>query len=160
MTILERYNAVKNTTLRDKLLHNYDAKYVKDYWKSGTVNSDREALKYGFLWKNSREGDTYWRTLADAMAKNETTFAATFEEVYPAEAIKECKNNVMERAGFRLPINVARVKPDPRGVEYGYFAVRMGDNKYVVTKCDKHSNTAWSATFTEDNFLAWARDNT
>jgi hypothetical protein len=159
MTILERFNAVKNKTLREKLLHNYDAKYVKDYWKSGTVNSDREALKYGFLWRNSREGDTYWRTLADAMAKNETTLDATFVEVYPDEAIMDFKKEVIARAGFKWPAMSAR-KNDPRGAEYGYFAVRMDDNKYVVTKCDKNSNTVWSATFTEDNFLAWARDNT
>jgi hypothetical protein len=159
MTILERFNAVKNKTLREKLLHNYDAKYVADHWKSGTVDSDRTALKYGFLWKNSREGDTYWRTLADAMAKNETTFDATFEEVYPEEAIINFKKEVIARAGFKWPAVSAR-KNDPRGAEYGYFAVRMDDNKYVVTKCDKHSNTAWTATFTEDSFLAWARNNT
>jgi hypothetical protein len=167
MTILERFSAVKNKTLREKLLHNYDAKYVKEYWRSGTVNSDREALKYGFLWSKSPEGDGYWRTLADAMAKNETTFDATFEEVYPEEAIidlkKEviarAKKEVIARAGFKWPVVSAR-KNDPRGAEYGYFAVRMDGNKYVVTKCDADSNREWSATFTEDNFLAWARDNT
>jgi hypothetical protein len=159
MTILERFNAVKNKTLREKLLRNYDAKYVAEYWCSGIVGSDRAALKYGFQWAKSPEGDTYWRTLADAMAKGETTLDATFVEVYPDEAIMDFKKEVIVRAGFKFPAVSAR-KIDPRGAEYGYFAVRMDDNKYVVTKCDKHSNTVWSATFTEDNFLAWARNNT
>jgi hypothetical protein len=156
MTILERFNAVKNKTLREKLLHNYDAKYVAEYWCSRIVDSDRAALKYGFLWKNSREGDTYWRTLADAMAKNETTFDATFEEVYPA------KTSVMKRAGFTIPEMKAH-KDDPRGKEYGFFVADTIDGwegkRYLVTKWED-KKAVWAATFTEDNFLAWARDNT
>jgi hypothetical protein len=156
MTILERYNAVKNKTLRDKLLRNYDAKYVADYWKSGRVDSDRAALKYGFLWRNSPEGDTYWRTLADAMAKNETTFDATFVEVYPA------KTSVMEQAGFTIPEMKAH-KDDPRGKEYGFFVADTIDGwegkRYLVTKWEG-KKAVWSATFTEDSFLAWASDNT
>jgi hypothetical protein len=155
-TILERYNAVKNTTLRDKLLHNYDAGFN---CSCDTPSSDEQALRYGFSWSNSPEGFLYWMKIHDRMV-GKCSLDEAFEKVYPAEAIKECKNNVMERAGFRLPINVTRIKPDPRGVEYGYFAVRLDGNTYVVTKCDADSNREWSATFTEDNFLAWARDNT
>jgi hypothetical protein len=160
MTILERYNAVKNTTLRDKLLTNYDAEYADKYDRQRHgAQSAKLALTYGFVWSDSPEKDIYWRILSNAM-DGEMTLDEVFEKVYPAEAIKECKNNVMERAGFRLPRNVTRSKPDPRGVEYGYFAVRLDGNKYVVTKCDADSNREWSAPFTEDNFLAWARDNT
>jgi hypothetical protein len=156
MTILERFNAVKNTTLRDKLLHNYDTDFI---CSGDDPSSDEQALRYGFSWSDSPEGLLYWMKIHDRLV-GKCSLDEAFEKVYPAEAIKECKNDVMERAGFRLPINVTRIKPDPRGVEYGYFAVRLDGNKYVVTKCDKQSNTEWSATFTEDNFLAWARDNT
>ena len=154
MTILERYNAVKNTTLRDKLLHNYDAKYVADCREAGSVDSDRTALQYGFQWKNSREGDTYWRTLAMEM-DDTMTLDEAFDIVYPPKTSADA----IKHAGFRFPPAHAR-KDDPRGKEYGYFIVLMDTDKYTVTKFDYVNNIVWSATFTEDNFLAWARDNT
>jgi hypothetical protein len=162
MTILERYNAVKNKTLRDKLIHNYDAEYADQYnRKQLGTKSARLALTYGFVWADSPERDIYWRKLSSAIEGNMTLDEA-FEKTYPSEAIKECKNDVMERAGFTIPEMKAH-KDDPRGKEYGFFVADTIDGwegkRYLVTKW-KDKKAVWSATFTEDNFLAWARDNT
>ena len=153
MTILEQFNAVKNKTLRDKLLRNYDEKYIFMYGHTREVLGF-EALQYGFHWSSTVEGDTYWRKLANAM-NSTTTLDEAFEKVYPAKTSADA----IKHAGFKFPPAHAR-KDDPRGKEYGYFIVLMDDDKYTVTKFDYVNNMVWAATFTEDNFLAWARDNT
>jgi hypothetical protein len=75
--------------------------------------------------------------------------------VYPTKTSADA----IKYAGFKFPPAHAR-KDDPRGKEYGYFIVLMDTDKYTVTKFDYVDTMVWTATFTEDNFLAWAKENT
>jgi hypothetical protein len=62
MTILQRFKAVKNTTLRSKLVKNYNRAYA-----TRTANTykgtDGSALLNGFIWSKSPEGYPYWADL-------------------------------------------------------------------------------------------------
>ena len=64
-------------------------------------------------------------------------------------------------AGFAPP-DYGLQKPDPRGKEYGRFAVRATQAGEIrVTKCSRNWDYEWSCLFENaENFLAWAKECT
>lgn len=165
MTYRERFGEIKSKELRDKLLAATPADVLGN---AVDGRSDSNLLRGAFVWGYTKEGHNYWGTLNEAVV-SAGSFDAAWTKLYgidispsewPVLPPSKTSTMVMERAGFKIPVTIRPSKPDPRGSEYGYFVVENTDNKYIVTKCDKHRNTEWSATFSEDSFLAWARDYT
>lgn len=159
-TILGWFTSVANKELRKKLLKYMEAEHTGKY----RCNSMASAVHSGFTWDATPEGHHFWACIHGRLhADDFLTVDAAYTEataVREVPVVPKTSTMVMERAGFKIPVTIRPSKPDPRGSEYGYFVVENTDNKYIVTKCDKHRNTEWSATFSEDSFLAWARDYT
>jgi len=67
----------------------------------------------------------------------------------------------LKDCGFEPPVEEFR-KQDPRGEEYGYFAVVITDEEELaLKKCSQRGNLEWSCTFqTPEHFQAWVEDNT
>lgn len=79
MTILERFNAVKNKTLRKNLLDAYDDAYDDAFvFGSVDVDTDIRALYSAFDWAASKKGKLYWLGLYTALCE-----VGTFDEAYP-----------------------------------------------------------------------------
>jgi hypothetical protein len=75
-TILERFGAVKNKTLRKNLLDAYDEAFVGGYEYADT---DAKALYSAFDWKLSKKGLHYWLELYTELCSK-----GTFDEAYSA----------------------------------------------------------------------------
>jgi hypothetical protein len=151
MTYRERFEKIKTKELRNKLLAATPADVLEN---AVDGRSDSNLLRGAFIWGCTKEGYTYWDKLNDAVS-SAGSFDAGWNKLPPPKT----STMVMERAGFKFPAVHAR-KDDPRGKEYGYFIVCMDTDKYTVTKFDYVNTIVWSATFSEDSFLAWARDYT
>lgn len=74
-TILERFKAVKNKTLRKNLLAAYDPAFVGAAIRAAT---DKSALYSAFDWGRSKKGHIYWIDLCTELLDSET-----FDAAYP-----------------------------------------------------------------------------
>lgn len=158
-TILGWFTSVANKELRKKLLKYMEAEHTGKY----RCNSMASAVHSGFTWDATPEGHHFWACIHGRLhADDFLTVDAAYTEataVREVPVVPKTSTMVMERAGFKFPAGHAR-KDDPRGKEYGYFIVLMDTDKYTVIKFDYVNTIVWSATFSEDSFLAWAREYT
>jgi hypothetical protein len=137
MTIKERFEAVKNTGLRWKLLKNYDEGYAQKFSLIGE-KSERDALQYGFVWADTTEGHDYWKRISFAMT-NTTTLDEAYAKVY----------------GAKVP-DMPSIPPPPPKPAKGYRYHICKDNIVVTQSIDGHE---WRATFDIDSFIAWVKEN-
>jgi hypothetical protein len=73
MTVLERFKAVKNKTLREKLLKNYDPEVCGSFCgPSNFAVDDHTALGNGFTWLFTTEGTSYWSDLYNHIGHEHT----------------------------------------------------------------------------------------
>lgn len=158
-TIRGWFTSVVNKELREKLLKYMRAEHTGKYM----CNSMPSALYGGFIWDATPEGYNFWKRIYGRLQADDfLTVDAAYTEataVRGVPVVPKTSTMVMERAGFKFPAVHAR-KDDPRGKEYGYFIVLMDTDKYTVTKFDYVNTIVWSATFSEDSFLAWAKEYT
>jgi len=85
MTVLERFKAVKDKTLREKLLKNYDPEVCNSICgPSNFAVDDHTALANGFTWLFTTEGNTYWRDLYNLVG-DEHTFDKAWAKFKPKQ---------------------------------------------------------------------------
>jgi hypothetical protein len=86
-TILERFKAVKNKTLRKKLIKNYDPGFFTLLFRPQTLveraEDDCTALSNGFMWRNTTEGEDYWATLYNILFCSDHTFDLAWAKFKP-----------------------------------------------------------------------------
>jgi hypothetical protein len=64
----------------------------------------------------------------------------------------------LEKAGFTPPV-AKLVKPDPRGAEYGYYAIEETEDGFLVDRCNADREILWTCYFKDlENVLFWASD--
>ena len=85
--ILERFKAVKNKTLRKKLINNYDPTFCNlicgPQVDAENAEDDQTALSNGFRWKNTTEGEDYWATLFNILCVSDHTFDLAWTKFNP-----------------------------------------------------------------------------
>jgi len=138
MTIKQRFEEVKNTGLRWKLLKNYNECYAKKFPLIGK-KSGKDALQYGFVWEDTDEGHDYWERISFAMT-NKTTLDAAYAKVY----------------GAKVPDMPSIPPPPPPKPAKGYRYHICKDNIVVTQYIHDHE---WRATFDIDSFITWAKEN-
>ncbi len=135
MTTRERFEAVKNKGLRAKLLKNYDEGYAKKFSLIGE-RSEKDALQYGFVWVDTKEGHDYWRAISLAMT-DKSTLDDAYAKVYGAKVL-----------------DMPSIPPPKPAKKYEYSI--SGDNIVVTQYIGGHE---WRATFDIDSFIKWVRKN-
>ncbi len=137
MMIKQRFEAVKNKELRRMLLAN-----LADNEKYTSAATDRDALKAGFVWAETKEGHDYWQRISFAMT-DKTTLDDAYAKVYGAK--------VHDMPSIPPPLP----KIITKGKEYRYYTSK---NNIVVHRfvADK---SVWHATFDIPSFIAWVKEN-
>lgn len=141
MTIKERFEAVKNKELREKLVY-----YLADDARYTMVDTDADALIEGFDWSDTMEGDPYWMRLHSILGDDGCIFDRAYAIM--TDSVPDMPN-----------IPPPPPKPEtyvPNGEKYRYFT---STNTIIVHRF-VDDKSVWSATFDIRSFIAWAKENT
>lgn len=141
MTIKDRFEAVENKALREKLLY-YSARDARNK----IVTTDADALMGGFDWSDTMEGAEYWHRLYKILSDD----GCIFDRAYAIMI-----GSVPDMPNTPPP----PPKPEtyvPKDEKYRYFT---STNTIIVHRF-VDDKSVWSATFDIRSFIAWAKENT